>query len=104
MRIFVDEREEFEGKTLYAAIVDMLKSDGFAGATVLMGLEGFGPKGILHSSRAVEHMDHLPILIEVIDDEEKVASVIPRLKEMIPEGLITLERLDYMRLSAPKHD
>lgn len=98
LRVFVDESDRFEGKPLYMAIVERLKADGFVGATVLKGIEGYGLHGIVHSARAVDFAENLPILIEVIETEEKISAFIPTLKEMISEGLVTLEKLDFMRI------
>jgi uncharacterized protein len=93
MRIFVDEEERYQKKPLFMAIIDELCSRGFDGATVLKGIEGFGAHQIIHSMRPIDVATSLPVLIEVAETEEKIRDVIPKLREMIPEGLITLERI-----------
>jgi PII-like signaling protein len=97
LRIFVDEEARFKGRPLYAAIVEALKDAGFAGATVLKGIEGFGPHHAVRSARAVDFSANLPVLIEVFEEEQKVLAFIPKLQEMIGEGLLTLENVQVAR-------
>lgn len=99
LRIFVDEDERRRGKPLYAAIVDELKAAGFTGATVLKGIEGFGPHHTVRSARAIDFSTNLPVLVEVFENEAKVLAFIPALREMIGEGLITLENVQLVPLS-----
>jgi PII-like signaling protein len=99
LRIFVDEGDRYNGKPLYMAIVDALKSAGFTGATVLKGIEGFGASRVVNAARSFDASANLPILIEVIDEESKVLAFVPTLREMIAEGLITLENLELRRIS-----
>lgn len=98
LRIFIDEDDRFDDRPLYEAIAKALRAAGFAGATVLKGIEGFGSRRLVHSSRLAELSANLPIVIEVIESEEKVAAFLPALRAMIPEGLLTLERVDFIRL------
>ena len=97
LRIFVDEAERLNGKPLYEALVEALREAGFAGATVLKGIEGFGQHKAVHSARAVDFSSNLPVLIEVFEQEEKVLAFIPKLREMMSEGLITLENVQVLR-------
>lgn len=97
MRIFVGEGDRRGKRPLYAAIVEELQRNGFAGATVLKAIEGFGAHRELHAARSVDFSADLPVVIEVADAEEKVRAIVPALSAMIPEGLITLERVS-MRL------
>ena len=99
LRIFVGEGDTWHGRPLYAAIVQMLRHEGVAGASVFRGIEGFG--GSLHEihvAKIFQFRGDLPILIEVVDTEEKIAAVIPRIDEMVDEGTMTLERVEYHRL------
>ncbi len=77
-------------------MVEELRVHGFGGATVLKGIEGFGLLRHVRSSRAVDFSMDLPIVIEVIESEERIQAIVPRLREMIPEGLLTLEKLESM--------
>jgi PII-like signaling protein len=99
MRIFVDEAERSGKEPLYAAIVDVLRRNGFAGATVLKAIEGFGSGRKPHAARSVDFSSDLPVVIEVAECDEKIRAIVPVLEAMIPEGLITLERIT-MRLIA----
>lgn len=101
MRIFVDESHRYGNKPLFMAIVDELRLQGFAGATVLKGIAGFGIHQVLHSLRAIEVATDLPVLIEVAEADEKVRAVIPRLRDMIPAGLITLEKITMQLIRRP---
>jgi uncharacterized protein len=100
MRLFVDEADRHGKKPLFMAIVEMLRASGFAGATVLKGIAGYGAHGQLHIARAFDLSTNLPVLIEVAEAEEKIRSVIPALQEMIPEGLITLEKIQMRIIRA----
>jgi uncharacterized protein len=99
LRIFVDEEDRWHGKPLYAAIVEALRSAGFTGATVLKGIEGYGASKAVHSARTFDVSTNLPILIEVMEQAEKVTAFMPTLRDMIGEGLITLENVQLMRFS-----
>ncbi len=99
LRIFIDEDDRHDGKPLYMAIVEALKAAGFTGATVLKGIEGYGVHNTVHAARTFDLSTNLPILIEVIEEEAKVLAFLPSLRAMIPEGLITLENLELMRIS-----
>lgn len=99
LRIFVDEDERRHGRPLYVAIVEKLKSEGFTGATVLKAIEGFGRHRAVHSARAADFSTNLPVLIEVFEEEQKVLAILPALREMIAEGLMTLENVQLMPLS-----
>lgn len=99
LRIFVDEEDRYDGKPLYMALVDALRSAGFTGATVLKGIEGYGIHKTVHAARVFDVSTNLPILIEVIEEEAKVLAFLPTLRAMIAEGLITLENLELIRIS-----
>jgi PII-like signaling protein len=92
MRIHIGERDKHEGKPLYQAIVELLRARHFAGATVLRAIMGFGASARVHSDRIEVLSMDLPIVVECIDTEEKIAEILPELDAMIGGGLITLER------------
>jgi PII-like signaling protein len=98
LRIFLDENDRLEGKPLFMSIVAMLHANGLNGATVLKGIEGYGAHRVLHTARNVDFGINLPVVIEVIDSEERIADILPRLREMISEGLITLENVQMIAL------
>lgn len=101
MRIFVDECDRHGVQPLYTALVEFLRKKGIAGATVFRGIEGFGGHQEIHIARVFSWLPNLPILIEVVEDEDKIAAILPALEEMIGEGLVTIEAAEYLRLSRP---
>jgi PII-like signaling protein len=100
VRIYVGESDRWKGKPLYQAIVERLRERGAAGATVLRGIEGFGARQHLHTSRLLTLSEDLPILIEAVDEEDTLRALLPELDEMIGDGLITLERVEVLSYRA----
>ena len=100
VRIYLGESDTLQGRPLYQAIVERLRERGLAGATVLRGIEGFGAKQHLHSTRILSLSEDLPILVEAVDTEEKIRAVLPELDEMLSDGLITLEKVDVISYRA----
>ena len=96
VRIYIGEADHRDGKPLYQAIVALLRERGLAGATVLRGIEGFGANAHLHTSRLLRLSEDLPILIEVVDQEDRIHAVLSELDEMVGDGLITLEKVEVL--------
>ena len=92
MRIHIGERDKHEGKPLYQEIVELLRRERCAGATVFRGIMGFGASSKLHTDRFLELSVDLPIVVECIETEERIREILPTLDGMIGGGLITLER------------
>ena len=92
MRIFIGESDKYQGKPLYQALVEKLRSKGLAGATVLRGITGFGASSTLHTDKVLRLSLDLPIIIEIVETEQAIQSILPDLDEMVGGGLITLER------------
>jgi len=90
LRIYIGERDHWHGKPLYAAILDLLRHEGIAGATVHRGIAGYGASGAFHTTRVLQLSVDLPVVIEVIETAERIAAVLPRLREMVSQGLIVL--------------
>jgi uncharacterized protein len=98
LRLFIGESDTWEGKPLYRAIVERVRAEGLAGATVLRGIEGFGASSVLHTTRLLELSSDLPIVIEIVDQEDRIERILPVLDEMVGDGLLTVERvhvIDY---------
>ena len=93
LRIFIGESDHWRGKPLYEAIVHLFKEAGLAGTTVIRGIEGFGASSRVHTTRLLQLSQDLPLIIEVVDTEDHIGSILPRLDEMVSEGLVTLERV-----------
>jgi PII-like signaling protein len=83
-------------KALYQAIVERVRQEGLAGATVLRGIEGFGADSRLHTSRILRLSEDLPVVIEIVDTPEQIDRVVPILDEMVGEGMLTLERVQIV--------
>lgn len=97
MRIFIGESDrcqegEYKGQPLHEALVTLFRERGFAGATVLRGIAGFGASAKLHTDRILRLSLDLPIVVEVVDVEERIQEILPDLDGMIGGGLVTLER------------
>jgi len=92
MRIHIGERDKWHGRPLHQAIVELLRARHNAGATVVRGVMGFGASTKLHTDRVELLSLDLPLVIECIDTEERIAAILPDLDEMIGGGLVTLER------------
>jgi uncharacterized protein len=96
VRVFIGESDTWHGKPLYQAIVERVREEGLAGATVVRGIEGFGADSRLHTSRILRLSEDLPVVIEIVDTEEQIARVLPLLDEMVGEGMVTLERVEII--------
>jgi len=96
LRVFIGEQDRWQGKPLYEAIVVLAREEGMAGATVVKGCMGFGRKSHMHTAKILRLSEDLPIIIEIVDSEEKINQFIPRLDEMVKEGLITLEKVNVI--------
>ena len=96
MRIFIGESDKFHGKPLYEELLERLRRKGFAGATVLRGIAGFGASSKLHTDKVLRLSFDLPLIIEVVETEELIQTILPDLEEMIGGGLITLEKANVI--------
>jgi PII-like signaling protein len=97
MRIFVSEDDSHNGHPLYTAIVEMLRHEGIAGATVLRGVMGYGANSVIHSGEPFKLGTGMPLCVEVVDTEEHLKRVLPKLDAMVIEGLMTLERVRVIK-------
>ena len=91
--IFIGEADKFEGKPLYEVIARLAHQKGMAGATVIRGLMGFGAHSRMHTAKILRLSEDLPIIIEIVDEPEKIEALLPELDKMITEGLVTLEKI-----------
>ena len=97
MRIFLGESDRstsgpHKGKPLYEAILLTLREEGCAGGTVVRAIAGFGPSATLHTGKVLRLSSDLPVIVEVVDDEDTLQRMLPRLEAMMGGGLITLEK------------
>jgi hypothetical protein len=102
LRIFIGESDKWHGRPLYEAIVLTARELHLAGATVLRGPMGFGAHSRLHTAKIMRLSEDLPIVIEIVDSKEKIDELMPRIDEMVQEGLVTLERVQVIKYRADK--
>ncbi|MFN4319380.1 MAG: DUF190 domain-containing protein [Aquificaceae bacterium] len=97
LRVFFGEDDKYEGKPLYKYMVEFCKSKGIAGATVFRGILGYGKSSVIHKAGFLNLSSDLPIVVEIIDCEEKIQAILPELSRMVENGLITLEKVKVVR-------
>jgi uncharacterized protein len=100
LRIFIGEDDKFGGSPLYEAIVLKARELHLAGATVLRGPMGFGASSRLHTTKILRLSEDLPLVIEIVDSEDKINSFLPTLDEMMSSGLTTLEKVQVLQYGA----
>jgi PII-like signaling protein len=100
LRIFLGESGTHHGKPLHHAILELLRDRGVAGATVVRGIEGFGARAHIHTDRILRLSEDLPIVIEVVDDEEHLRPLIAEIDAIVDDGLITTERVEVVAYRA----
>jgi PII-like signaling protein len=96
LRIFIGESDRWEGKPLYEALVLKAREMGLAGATMLRGLMGYGAASRIHTAKILRLSEDLPVIVEIVDSQEKIASFLPIIDEMVQEGLVTLEKVQVL--------
>ena len=97
LRIFIGENDRADGHPLYEAIVLKAREMQIAGATVLRGAMGFGHSSRLHTTKILRLSEDLPLVIEIVDGEEKIAAFLPILETIMTSGLITLEKVQVLQ-------
>jgi PII-like signaling protein len=103
LRIFIGESDKHHGRPLYEVLVELARQRGLAGATVLRGMMGFGAHSRMHTAKVLRLSEDLPIVIEIVDKPERIATFLPEMDGLIGEGLVTLEKVRVLayRHSAP---
>ncbi len=106
LRIFIGESDRYGAQPLYTALVEAARKAGLSGATVFKGIEGYGGHSVVHAARVFDLSSDLPVLVEIVDSEEKIAAFVPRLDEMIKDGLVTLQSVEvvHYKSGAPKQE
>jgi hypothetical protein len=100
LRIFIGESDTWQGAPLYEAIVERARQMHLAGATVLRGPMGFGKNSRMRTAKLLELSSDLPILIEIIDTEDRIREFLPVVDEMVQDGLVTLEPVQVLKYAA----
>src|SRR3990170_2578324 len=107
LRIFIGEIDHYQHKSLYEAIVLKAREHGLAGATVLRGIQGFGPASrVIHTAKILRLSEDLPIVVEIVDSEEKIREFLPVVDQMIEDvgcgAMITVERAEVIKYTRGK--
>jgi uncharacterized protein len=103
MRIHIGQSDKWHGKSLYQAIVEMLRKEGFSGVTVLRGVAGYGGSSVYHTDKILRLSQDLPIILEIVETTERIEQILPRLDAMVEGGLITLEKVRVILYRAAKN-
>jgi uncharacterized protein len=96
LRIFISEKDRAGGEPLYATVLNLARDDGIDGATVLRGLAGFGTSADIHSAKVLQLSEDLPLVIEIVDSPEKIEALLPKLKDVVGDKLMTLEEVSVV--------
>jgi uncharacterized protein len=102
LRVFIGEDDKFEHRPLYEAIVLKAREARLAGATVVRGPMGFGHSSHLHTTKILRLSHDLPLIIEIVDAQEKIEAFLPELDRMMSSGLVTLEKVEVLQYGTPR--
>lgn len=97
LRVFIGEDAKVHHRALYKAIIQKARELGLAGATVLRGRMGFGHSRRIHSTKIVDSPENLPLVVEIVDTEDKIKAFLPVLDAIMPSGLVTLEKVQVLQ-------
>lgn len=97
LRIFIGENDRYQNRPLYEEIVNKAKELNLAGATVIKGILGFGASSRIHTAKLLTLSEDLPCVVEIVDTEEKIETILPFIDETVTEGLVTLEKMRIIK-------
>lgn len=97
LRIFIGEEDRYKGKPLYEAITLKARELNIAGATVIKGTLGYGASSRIHSTKILRLSEDMPMIIEIVDEEEKIERLLPFLDEVVTEGMVTMEKVKIFK-------
>lgn len=99
IRVFIGESDQWHHQPLVTALIERLRREGFAGATALRGIAGFGAHSVLHTASILRLSQDLPVVIEMVESPDRVPRLQEILDEMVGEGLVTMERVQVLKYS-----
>lgn len=94
--ILIDDDDTWHHKPLYTEIVHRAHEAGLAGASVFHGMEGFGASNLIHTTRLLSLTDNLPVAIVIVDTPDRIHAFLPRLAELMIEGLVTIDEVEVI--------
>jgi len=102
VRIFFGESDRWKQQNLSTALLERLRKEGFAGATIFRGIAGFGARSVMHTAHILRLSEDLPVVLELVDTQGQIDKLLPLLDEMVPEGLVTMEKVRVLKYSPGK--
>ncbi len=96
LTVYIGEQDHHHHRPLYQVLVEKLRERGLAGATVLRGIEGYGKRSRIHTASILRLSEDLPVVIQVVDGEERIRSALPLIEELVTDGLVTLQDVDVI--------
>jgi PII-like signaling protein len=103
LRIFIGEADKWHGRPLHEALMEQARARGLAGVSVFKGFEGYGAHSRIHSAKILQLSEDLPVLVEIVDTEDKIWAFLGVLDVMVQEGLVTMEKVEVIRYR-PRED
>jgi PII-like signaling protein len=97
LRIYIGETDRWHGQPLYMAILLKAREMGLAGGTVFRGIAGYGANSVIHTANILRLSEDLPVVIEIVDIDEKIQAFLPVLDEMVKEGLILMREVEVIK-------
>jgi len=97
LRIYIGETDRWHGQPLYMAILLKAREMGLAGGTVFRGIAGYGANSVIHTANILRLSEDLPVVIEIVDTDEKIQAFLPVLDEMVKEGLIVMREVEVVK-------
>jgi PII-like signaling protein len=97
LRIYIGETDRWHGQPLYMAILLKAREMGLAGGTVFRGIAGYGANSVIHTANILRLSEDLPVVIEIVDADEKIQAFLPVLDEMVKEGLILMREVEVVK-------
>lgn len=102
VRVFIGESDKWHHQPLSAALIERLRKERFAGATMYTAVAGFGARSVLHTTQLLRLSEDLPVVIEIVDTEQQVSRLLPILDEMVAGGLVTMETVRVVKYAADR--
>lgn len=104
LTVFVGETDQFHHRSVYTEIVRRAHKAGLAGASVLRGIEGYGASTHIHTAKVLRLTEDLPLVIVIVDDEERIRAFLPQLDEIVEEGLVILDSVEVIKYVGRRHE